>query len=91
MLQAATGVLTGDQIPTQQKQDLAIAQNELSTLPWMSKGERGRAIERLVGENQTLRKEVMRLKNKLLARQTEMINIEGTDHLPTPHTLLKAV
>jgi hypothetical protein len=28
MLQAATGVLTGDQIPTQQKQDLASSANE---------------------------------------------------------------
>lgn len=90
MLQAANGVLTGSQAPAHQ-QDLAIAQNELSNLAFMSKGERGRMIEILSGENQILRKEVMRLKNKLLARQTEMINTEGKDHLPTPHTLLRAV
>lgn len=40
-------------------------------------------------ENKKLRAEVLRLKNKLLIRQAEMINQEGMGYIPT--TFLKAV
>lgn len=45
--------------------------------------------KKLMNENQLLRNEVIRLKNKLLIRQAEMINDEGLDYIPT--TLLKAI
>lgn len=41
-------------------------------------------------ENNEFRREVMRLKNKLLIRQAEMINAEGIDYIPRK-ALMKVV
>jgi hypothetical protein len=67
MLQAATGVLTGSERSTQQKQDLAIAQNEFKYSEVN--------FNHLIYEITKLREERAQVKEKLL-KKNEVIEIQ---------------
>lgn len=65
------------------------ATNTFTDLTYFSKGQLRRGFEEMEKENHQLRQEVLRLKNKLLIRQAEMINYESDSFSITP--LMKAV
>ena len=72
-----------------QDQNLADASHILYNRAYMSKAELSKALEFSELENSKLRKEVIRLKNKLLIRQEEIINSESKDCIEV--SFLKAV
>jgi hypothetical protein len=103
MLTAASGLSSGNQVSTYQ-QNRTNANPIISNMAFMSKPELRKSLEfvclenekiqeknnSLSIENQQLRDEVMRVRKKLLIRQTEMINHEGKDHI-VEFSFLKAV